>query len=148
MSDIEILKKVLDQEIKATNRYSAQIAETIDQEIRDAFKKLLEEERSHVGQSVVKIKEVDPSFEFDFKIEESKISDENVDKVDTYESLKGVIELSLEKEKIAAANYEAWAELVQDPEIKSMLIAFKDDEEQHKNLIKNLLLKVEVELGE
>ena len=147
MKDIEILQKVVIQEVNAIKRYSAQIAETMDQEIKDAFKKLLSEERAHAGEAAAKIKDIDPSVTINIQQKVDEVTDDVVDKIDSYESLKGVIEISLEKERIAAANYEAWALEAQDPEIKSMLIAFKEDELQHKNRVVNLLGRVEVENG-
>ena len=141
MEDIEILKQVLAQEIKAEMRYSLEIGELFEQEVKDVLEKLRVEEESHILQTAEKIKEIDPNFEFEFKKE--KIED-NKSKADTVESLKSVLVISIEKEKIAAQNYDKFSKELKDPALQAMVLAFKKDELQHKDTITDILAKIEV----
>ena len=61
----------------------------------------------------------------------------------TFDALKGLIQDNIEEEYVADGEYTGYSEEAEDPEIKSMLIAFRDDEREHVAKLKEILEELE-----
>ena len=137
METIEILKKVLEQEIAAEKRYASQI-----NNIRKAFviRKIISdiraEEIQHAKKAIEKIKQINP--DFNFILSESEIETRFEGK-DSLKQIKEFLELDIKRERQAYKSYLNFSNQVSEQEIKVMLIHFIEDEKQHEQKIQNLI---------
>ncbi len=137
METIEILKKVLEQEIAAEKRYASQI-----NNIRKAFviRKIISdiraEEIQHAKKAIEKIKQINP--DFNFILSESEI-ETRFEGRDNLKQIKEFLELDIKRERQAYKSYLNFSNQVSEQEIKVMLIHFIEDEKQHEQKILNLI---------
>lgn len=142
MENIEILKKVLEQEINAEKRYAVQI-----NKIRKAYviRKVLDdirqEEISHAKKVIEKIKQLDQAFDFLF-LESGIISP--FEGKDSINEIEKFLKIDIEKEKEAYSNYLALSQETDDLEIRKMLVVFIEDEKQHEQKVLNLIDNLEM----
>jgi rubrerythrin len=140
MQDVDILKKVAEQELAAEKRYAAQVSKLCDGEIKEILVELKEEELRHKRECVVIIKSHEPSFD-------SEQYDSDIDmELNTVicASLPDIIaflELDLEKEMEAKKLYEGYAQEVKDEKIANMLKNFVEDEAEHFAKIHKVVTK-------
>lgn len=137
METIEILKKVLEQEIEAEKRYAAQINSILKAfVIRKVLDDIRKEEIKHADRAIDLIKKLDQDFKSNFIESEIKTGYKGTDSIS---KIKKLLEIDIEKEREAYKNYLNLSNKVSEQEIKIMLIHFIEDEKQHEQKILNLI---------
>lgn len=137
METIEILKKVLEQEMVAEKRYAAQINSILKAfVIRKVLNEIRKEEINHANKAIELIRKIDPEFKSDFTESEIKTGYKGTDNIS---QIKKFLETDIEKEREAYKNYLKYSNQVEESKIKVMLIKFIEDEKQHETKILNLI---------
>jgi len=133
----EILKHVLKQEFEAEKRYTQQINKINNPAIRKLLLELRDEEIEHKEECIERIKEINNNFdssEFKDDLEiKTPLEEDNIDEI------VKMLELDVEKEEEAFKLYMGYAEEVNNLEISTLLLKFKEDEDHHTEKIKELL---------
>jgi rubrerythrin len=135
---LDTLKALHTQEIDAKNRYDVHIALLIDDEIAEVFKRLKKEEANHEKKLFSEIKKIDSSYSVISQNEKSDYPR----KITDYETLRSIIEINIEKEKIASERYMEFSKKISSPYLKQMILEFRDDELVHKDALNDVLNKV------
>ncbi|MDD5253500.1 MAG: ferritin-like domain-containing protein [Candidatus Nanoarchaeia archaeon] len=138
MEELELLKKILDQELGAENRYVEHINKIKTPIIRKLLKDLKAEESKHKRQILKIIKNLDRKFDDKKYAESDKIEEERPGTED-FILVQALLETDKEAEEEAMNSYKEAAELTNYSELKTLFIEFKNDEEIHLKKIKNLI---------
>jgi rubrerythrin len=137
MKELEILKKILNQEFEAESRYIEHINKIRTPIIRKMLKDLKAEESRHKRQLIILIKNLDEDFNEKEYAETNKILPEEPG-TENFKLVQALLELDKEAEEESYKEYtEASNEL--DTPIREVLIKFRNDEDIHIKKIKNLI---------
>ncbi|MDD5177997.1 MAG: ferritin-like domain-containing protein [Candidatus Nanoarchaeia archaeon] len=137
MRELEILKKILNQEFEAESRYIEHINKIRTPIIRKMLKDLKAEESKHKRQLITLIKNLDEDFNEKEYAETKKILPEEPG-TENFKLVQALLELDKEAEEESYKEYtEASNEL--DTPIREILIKFRNDEDIHIKKIKNLI---------
>ncbi|MBU2634427.1 MAG: ferritin-like domain-containing protein [Nanoarchaeota archaeon] len=133
----EILKQVLKQEFEAEKRYTQQINRINNPTIRKILLELRGEEIEHKDECIERLKELGNNFdasEFKDDLEiKTPLEEDDIDEI------VKMLELDTEKEREAARLYTGYSNEVNNLEISTLLVKFKEDEIHHAEKIQNLI---------
>jgi rubrerythrin len=141
MSDDKILKQIAVMEKKSVDRYSQQIESTKYEPLLEILEQILQDEKSHYNEAEEKLSQMNPNFKEELVPLFQEIEPSN-EISDNYDSIKGIIDDNIEDEKVSDSEYAGYADEVQDPEIKAMIISFGEEEKEHVSKLKKLLPKI------
>ncbi|MDD5331757.1 MAG: ferritin-like domain-containing protein [Candidatus Nanoarchaeia archaeon] len=138
MTDLEILKKILNQETEAEKRYIEQINKIRTPIIRKVLKDIRLEEYRHKRELIVILKNMEDHFDDKPYAEVEKIMPEEPGSED-FRLVQALLELDKEKEAEAATLYLESSEKAEDPKLRDLFLEFLNQEKAHEKKIKTLI---------
>ncbi len=132
-TDNEILEFAISKEESANKLYLALAEMVEDEQVREVFTELAEEELEHKAKLELEIIKSGRSIDTTHKIEDFKISDYVISDSPTINmDYKDVLELGIQKEDAAFRLYVEMFSQVKEPDSRETLLAIAEQEIHHK----------------
>ncbi|MFH1209418.1 MAG: ferritin-like domain-containing protein [archaeon] len=133
----DILKKVLKQEFEAERRYTDQINKIKNLVVKKLLMNLREAEIDHKEECIERLQEIDSGFDDSRFKSRDKIT--NFVKEDNIDEIVQMLELDIEKEREAGKLYLGYSKEVNNIDISTLLMKFREDELEHAAKLINLV---------